>query len=205
MSTGGHRFSVRVSAPDWGQGHLAVEAVVAYADHELAPAAHDRATRHLGGCRECAAQVTAQMQARSALRSAGGPTLPLSLMASLRSIPQVAELPAIPAGLAMTADGQFVTMIRPVPVHTPPAGLAARPRPAADTDRRVAAQRRARVGVGVAATGLALFALGAAVVPSDSPVPGPHADPGVFGGAPVVDARLRLPASSAHPAPYLQP
>lgn len=191
MSTGGHRFAGWVSAPDWGQGHLAVEAVAAYADDELAAAPHDRATRHLTVCRECAAQVSAQIQARTALRSAGGPTLPISLMASLRSIPQVAELPPPPHGLAMTADGQLVSMLRSLPPDPPPAGLATRP----DHDRRAMAQRRARMATGVAATGLALLALGATTLPSDSPVPATSADPGVFGGAPVVDAHLRLPVT----------
>lgn len=188
MSTGGRRFAGWVSAPDWGQGHLTLEAVVAYADDELAAAPHDRATRHLTVCRECAAQVGAQMQARTALRSAGGPTLPMSLMASLRSIPQVAELPPPPHSLAMTADGQLVSMLRSMPPDPPPAGLVTRPH----HDRRTVAQRRARMATGVAATGLALLALGATALPSDSPVPGTATDPGMFGGAPVVDAHLRL-------------
>lgn len=208
MSTGGHRFAGWVSAPDWGPGHLTLEAVVAYADHELAPAPQDRATRHLGVCRECAAQVGAQIQARTALRSAGGPTLPMSLMASLRSIPQVAELPPPPHGLAVTADGQLVSMLRlpsrsPSPSEQPdlpPAGLSARPA-RADHDRRAAAHRRARMATGVAATGLALLALGAAALPSDSPVPDTGTDPGVFGGAPIVDAHLRLPVTGVDPVP----
>ena len=86
MSAGGRRFSVQV--PDWGQDHLSAEAVAAYVDGELAERPYDRATRHLAACPECAAQVVAQGQARAALRSARCPSLPSSLMSTLRSIPQ---------------------------------------------------------------------------------------------------------------------
>ena len=113
MSAGGRRFSVQV--PDWGQDHLSAEAVAAYVDGELALRPHDRATRHLVACPECAAQVVAQGQASAALRSARCPSLSSSLMSTLRSIPQVAELPAAPNGLAMSPDGQIVAMLGPGP------------------------------------------------------------------------------------------
>lgn len=176
MSAGVRRFSVQV--PDWGQDHLSAEAVVAYVDGELGERPHDRATRHLAECAECAAQVVMQGQARSALRSARCPSLSSSLMSSLRSIPQVAEIPGAPNGLAMSPDGQLVAMLRPPPPSSPPASVKA---------------RLSRLGTGAAISGLALgaLALGAAIIAGDTPdSPGPLG----HGGAPVVvDARLQLP------------
>ena len=83
--TGARRFSL--SSPDWGQAHLTPDAIVAYVDDELSPGAHERAQAHLECCGECRAEVVAQRQARAALRGAGGPSLPSSLLHSLRSIP----------------------------------------------------------------------------------------------------------------------
>ena len=111
MSSGGRLFSVQV--PDWGQDHLTVEAVAAYVDGELAERPYDRATRHLSACRECAAQVVAQGQARSALRSARCPSLPSSLMSALRSIPHDTELAGTPNGLAMSPEGELVSPLDP--------------------------------------------------------------------------------------------
>ena len=51
--------------------------------------------------------MSGQGQARKALRTAGGPCLPSSLLSTLRAIPQDTELPAAPPGLAMTADGSW--------------------------------------------------------------------------------------------------
>ena len=110
--TGARRFSL--SSPDWGQAHLSLDAIVAYVDDELSPGAHARAQAHLDGCGECRAEVGAQRQARAALRGAGGPCLPSSLLRSLRSIPVETELPPMPPGLGVTADGQFV-LLRDVP------------------------------------------------------------------------------------------
>ncbi len=114
--TGARRFSL--SSPDWGQAHLTLDAIVAYVDDELSPVAHARAQAHLECCGECRAEVVAQRQARTALRGAGGPNLPSSLLHSLRSIPVEAELPPMPPGLGVTADGQFV-LLRDVPQAAP--------------------------------------------------------------------------------------
>jgi hypothetical protein len=222
------RWRISVTAPDWGQGHLSLDAIVAYVDDELAHGPHLRATQHLSQCRECAGQVIAQGQARSALRMAGGPSLPTSLLSSLRSIPQDAELPP-PADLAVTADGQLVSVLRPerlapLPPETPQSSehadmavLAAAPPAGTDHDddhvRRP--QRRLRVGTGVAVSGLALGAIALAMpsaVATQTPVPaaangvlgnGPVlGGPGsvLGGGAPgVVDAQLRLQAAPSAP------
>jgi anti-sigma factor RsiW len=205
-----------VTAPDWGQDHLSLEAVAAYVDGELAAGPHARATQHLGQCPECAAQVSSQGQARKALRTAGGPCLPSALLSSLRSIPQEADLPGPPPGLAISADGQLVSMLRPeagfrsdiaTPTHH------AVPRPPAS--RPTPSHRMLRVGTGVATAGLAL---GALVFGAAQPAPSAPAAPtaptpvaglpsgSVFGGAHVspnvVDAQLRL--GTAGPAPAVR-
>jgi len=193
VSAGGRRFSVQV--PDWGQDHLSAEAVAAYVDGELGARPYDRATRHLAECGECAAQVVAQGQARSALRSARCPRLPSSLITSLRSIPQAADLPPAPNGLAITQDGQFVATLTPVREHarpsesrsdTPPAGLAEPPTPGKG--------RFGRFGAGAAMSGLALgaLAIGAAIIAGDAPS---SPEPGPAGAPVVVDAHLQLPGA----------
>jgi anti-sigma factor RsiW len=201
--TGARRFSL--SSPDWGQAHLTLDAIVAYVDDELSPVAHARAEAHLECCGECRAEVVAQRQARTALRGAGGPNLPSSLLHSLRSIPVEAELPPMPPGLGVTADGQFV-LLRDVPqaapgptcpgpaghAHLPPAGLG--PGPAA-VPRRFS--RRARFG---AVSGLALgaLALGALATPAGTPEPAPPT--GALGGAVLNNPALNLPGRLSPPS-----
>jgi anti-sigma factor RsiW len=210
------RWRITVTAPDWGQDHLSLEAVAAYVDGELAAGPHARATQHLGQCPECAAQVSSQGQARKALRAAGGPCLPSALLSSLRSIPQEADLPGPPPGLAISADGQLVSMLRPEPgfrseIATPTHHAVPRP----PASRPTPSHRMLRVGTGVATAGLAL---GALVFGAAQPAPSAPAAPtaptpvaglpsgSVFGGAPVspnvVDAQLRL--GTAGPAPAVR-
>lgn len=194
--TGGRRFAL--GSPDWGQAHLSLDAIVAYVDDELGAGAHARATEHLECCGECRAEVVAQRQARSALRAADCPRLPSSLLHSLRSIPADAELPPMPPGLGVTADGQFV-LLRDVPqgvlgacpdAHLPPTGLGPGPAP-----RRFS--RRARFG---AVSGLALGALavGALAAPAVAPETAPPS--GVLGGA-ILDVPARVAPPSAAPPP----
>jgi anti-sigma factor RsiW len=184
------RRRFEVIAPDWGQAHLTSDAIVAFVDDELTPGAQLRAARHLEACPECVAEVTAQGQARSALRSAQCPTLPSSLLRTLRSIPRDTDLPAPPPGLAMDADGQLVHTTRAAaPVRRPPG------------------QRWLRFGAGVAVSGLALGALTLGVLSVLA------ADRGVFGGSllggsadHVLDAQLHLaPAGSPAPSPAASP
>jgi Putative zinc-finger len=207
--TGARRFSL--SSPDWGQAHLSLDATVAYVDDELSPGAHARAQAHLDGCGECRAEVGAQRQARAALRGAGGPCLPSSLLRSLRSIPVETELPPMPPGLGVTADGRFV-LLRDVPqadpgagpaahehhIHTsaypglPPAGLGTGPVAA---PRRFS--RRARIG---AVSGLALGALAVGALAAPGGAPEPVAPSGVLGGV-VLEVPPRLsPPSTDVPA-----
>lgn len=112
MSEG--RWRITVTAPDWGEDHLTLDAIVAYVDDELGPGPYTRATRHVAHCDECAAQVVAQTQARAALRTAAGPRLPSSLLSALRSIPEHAELPEPPADLAINEDGEFLYRVETV-------------------------------------------------------------------------------------------
>jgi anti-sigma factor RsiW len=200
------RWRISVTTPDWGHDHLSSDAIVAYVDDELAAGPHLRATQHLSQCRECAAQVVAQGQARAALRTASCPSLPSSLLTSLRSIPQDTDLPAPPAGLAVTPDGQFVSVLRPERA----AHDATRADVDTDAPHSDRAHRRMRLGAGVAVSGLAVgaiaFAVPAAVSGSAAPAPPPAGifDRPVLGGsaATPVDARLQLaPAQAPTGAP----
>lgn len=203
------RWRISVTTPDWGQDHLSSDAIVAFVDDELAAGPHLRATQHLAQCHECAAQVVAQGQARAALRTADCPSLPSSLLSSLRSIPQDTDLPAPPAGLAVTADGQLVSVLRPERA----ARGATRAGSAAPHGDRT--HRRMWLGTGVAVTGLAAgaiaFAVPAAV--NGSPAPGPaEADmvqrPVLGGTTTPVDARLQLipqPAAATSAPPSTAP
>jgi len=96
----------------WGlpEQHLALDALVAFVDGELTANARDRAAAHLAACSACAAEANAQRQARAAVRSAGAPSVSAGLMQALQSIPNDAELPAQPDGLALTGDGQLVAV-----------------------------------------------------------------------------------------------
>jgi hypothetical protein len=202
------RWRISVTTPDWGHDHLSSDAIVAYVDEELAPGPQLRATQHLSQCPECASQVVAQGQARAALRTADCPSLPSSLLTSLRSIPQDTDLPAPPAGLAVTPDGQFVSVLRPErPERRATRAEAATAEPRNDRT----SHRRLRLGAGVAVSGLAVgaiaFAAPVAVTGSAAPAPPPPGtfDRPVIGGAAVspVDARLQLapaPAPTSAPA-----
>ena len=78
--------------------HLNLDAIVAFADGEMSMVAFQRAAAHVARCPQCEHEVNQQIAARSWLRSAEAPAMPLSLLDSLRSIP--VAMPAEPA-----ADG----------------------------------------------------------------------------------------------------
>jgi anti-sigma factor RsiW len=67
--------------------HLSIEAVAAFVDGELRMTAHLRAAHHLSLCQDCATEVEAQRQARSALRDSGSIVVPTSLLGMLSQIP----------------------------------------------------------------------------------------------------------------------
>jgi hypothetical protein len=72
--------------------HLAVEAIVAHVDGELAPVPRDRANAHLAKCPECRAAVAEQRRAKAALTVAAGPSPSSDLLARLRDIPMTTDL-----------------------------------------------------------------------------------------------------------------
>jgi anti-sigma factor RsiW len=87
--------------------HLAVEAVVAHVDGELAPVPRDRANAHLAGCAECRAAVAEQRRAKAALTVAPGPAPSNDLLARLRDIPMTTDL--TPPGMVLAVqDDQLV-------------------------------------------------------------------------------------------------
>jgi len=87
--------------------HLSTEAVAAFADGELRMTAHLRAAHHLSLCPECALEVDAQRQARSALRDSCPVAMPTSLLGLLSQIPHHAPDEAPEAAQApQLADGK---------------------------------------------------------------------------------------------------
>jgi hypothetical protein len=68
--------------------HLSTEAIAAFVDGELRMNAHLRAAHHLSLCQQCAGEVEAQRQARSALRDSRPIAIPTSLLGLLSQIPQ---------------------------------------------------------------------------------------------------------------------
>jgi hypothetical protein len=67
--------------------HLSIEAVAAFVDGELTMKSHLRAATHLSLCPQCAAEVEAQGQARSALRDSCPIVVPRALLGMLSQIP----------------------------------------------------------------------------------------------------------------------
>jgi anti-sigma factor RsiW len=68
--------------------HLSTEAVAAFVDGELRMTAHLRAAHHPSLCPECATEVDAQRQARTALRDSCPIAIPSALLGMLSQIPQ---------------------------------------------------------------------------------------------------------------------
>jgi anti-sigma factor RsiW len=221
----------------WGlsEQHLALDAIVALVDGELSPNAHDRAVAHLARCPACTADAGAQRQARAAVQAAQTPSISPKFLQALQAIPAHAELPSQPDGLALTEDGQLVTVSRPdrakrfgtgavLGSSTP---LGGRQQPFGSVSpflndagvgddapaRRVG--RRTRQGAGVMFSGLVLGALAFMNPPTDEdgqPVPGtPIPLPGdAFTNAVVpASARDTQPsepaANPAAPAPQVAP
>lgn len=68
--------------------HLAAEAIVAYVDGVLGTTARTRADAHLTECAWCVAEITAQTDARSALRGSNAEVpVPPGLLGQLSQIP----------------------------------------------------------------------------------------------------------------------
>lgn len=87
--------------------HLSIEAVAAFVDGELPMKAHLRAASHLSECSQCAGEVDAQGQARSALRDSCPVTMPSTLMGLLSQIPQsTPEVPESPVDAEPDGTGK---------------------------------------------------------------------------------------------------
>lgn len=177
----------------WGmpEQHLLPDAVVAFVDGELPSNVRDRVVAHMRSCPSCAADITAQRQARAVVRSADAPSVPLGLLAALQAIPQNTELPDMPDELAVTQDGQLVAVQRPdragkTPLGAgPPLGTSARLGQGSSVLGR---GRRTAQGAGVVVSGLVLGALAFAA---------PAGAPSATSDAP---ARQRIPVHAAVPA-----
>ncbi|MER7081015.1 Putative zinc-finger [Saccharopolyspora kobensis] len=209
----------------WGlpEQHLALDAIVAFVDGELSPNAHDRAAAHLARCPACTSDAAAQRQARAAVKAAGTPSISPSLLQALQAIPTHAELPSQPEGLALTEDGQLVTVSRPdrarrfgtgaVLGSTTPLGGGQQPlgssRPfagdpgAPEPARRMG--RRTKQGAGVVFSGLVLGALALMNLPADEdgkPIPGlPGPQPGGEFAVVPASARDSLPPETTRAEP----
>jgi anti-sigma factor RsiW len=205
----------------WGlpEQHLALDALVAFVDGELSPSAYDRAAAHLARCPACAADAAAQRQARAEVRSAETPSISPQLLRALRSIPSDADLPGQPDELALTEDGQLVTVARRdragalggsarLGSSTPLGGAQsfARATPLGgetpDTSQprqnRVGYGRRTRQGASVVFSGLVLGALAFMNVPTDEEQePASPPPPPFLGQAP---GEAAIPASAAQTA-----
>jgi len=177
----------------WGlsEQHLLPDAVVAFVDGELSTTAHGRVTAHIARCPYCAAEAFSQQQARTAMRAAETPSCPIGLLDNLRAIPQEVDLPSMPDNLAVSADGQLVTVLRPdragngfgsgpVLGSTPPLGSGS-----AVLGRF--GGRRARHGAGVVVSGLMLGAL-ALVTPNAESAPQDRPAPPRIAGGPAIHA-----------------
>jgi anti-sigma factor RsiW len=184
----------------WGlsEQHLALDALVAFVDGELSPGARDRAAAHIARCSGCAADAAAQRQARAEVRTAQAPAMSPRLLRALQSIPSEADIPGQPDELALTPDGQLVTVERRAR-SVPPLGMGAplgsstplgRGRRlfsespgAAQTDtHRHGAGRRTRQGAGVVFSGLVLGALALMNLPTDREQEPPAPLPQLPGG-----------------------
>ncbi|MFC0547426.1 anti-sigma factor family protein [Kutzneria chonburiensis] len=164
------------SLPSLPEQHLLPDAVVAFVDGELSATAHDRAAAHLARCPFCAAEAATQRHARSAMKAASAPSAPAGLLASLMSIPQDVELPSGPDNLAVTEDGQLVTVLRPGkaseklrPFGSGPAFGSSQPLGSSPNVLGNRVSRRTKQGAGVVVSGLVLGALAIVTMHGDTP------------------------------------
>jgi anti-sigma factor RsiW len=182
--------------------HLMPDAVVAFVDGELSHVARDRAARHIANCPLCAGDTAVQRQARTAVQSAEIPGASAGLLAALRNIPVDTELPTTHERLAMTEDGQLVSVQRPDARSALGGSVLGASAPLGTGSSVLSTSRswhgrRAVQGAGVVAAGLMLGALamvgphvlGSPADPANEPV---HGD-GATAGAGVVQANFATP------------
>jgi anti-sigma factor RsiW len=129
--------------------HLTLDAIVAFADGEMAMIPYQRAAAHVMRCPLCAADVAEQTAASQYLRQASLPRMPGSLFDTLRSIPVSLPQAGPVPGVVMDAEAG-----RTIRTHDhSPAGRG----------------RRFRLGAGALMAGLAVGAVVAAAA-GDQPI-----------------------------------
>lgn len=183
------------SIPSLPEAHLLPDAVVAFVDGELSPAAFDRAAAHIARCPLCAAETHVQRQARDAVQAAEAPRMPAGLLAALRNIPTDTDLPDDVDHLAVNASGDVVAVQRPEPraFGSGPVLGSSAPLGTSSNVLRAGHGRRVVQGAGVVAAGLVLGAL-AMVVPQSSGVASPApVPPGSRTGGGVTEAHFVSP------------
>ena len=207
--------------------HLMPDAVVAFVDGELSLTARDRAARHIANCLMCAGDTAVQRQARAAVQTAETPSASAGLLAALRNIPVETDLPSGPDRLAVTEDGQLVTVQRPdraaAALGAGPMLGSSKPLGAGSTVLTAGGRswhgRRAVQGAGMVAAGLVLGALvmvgphvlgsspaGQNPEPGEVPTPNAGVVPANFttplGGAVRTSAATPTTTASTSPAEY---
>ena len=171
--------------------HLSEDALAAYADGILSPAADERAAKHLRSCAECRTAVDVEREAKALLGAAPDPSPPAGLMARLLDVPMTADLGGSDRVLAIEGDRlgwSTGTTSSDTRVVERRAAAPARPRPqvrpagAARPAGRSARARRTRRGLAVSLAGLAFGVIasaastgpaGAAATSRVGDVPGP--------------------------------
>jgi hypothetical protein len=94
----------------FGLSHLSEDAVAAFADGVLSPAATIRAQRHCDVCEDCADAVHGQREAAMMLRAATAPSAPSGLLDRLAGVPMSAPLPPSRGGLPTVLGDDGVPM-----------------------------------------------------------------------------------------------
>lgn len=183
--------------------HLGEDALVAYADGVLSPAADERAARHLRSCPECQDSIDAEREAKALLGASPDPMLPAGLMARLLDVPMTADLGSSDRILAVDGDSfGWSTGTAPFPhVVERRAGTSARPRvasvrPGGSTRPagRSARARRTRRGLAVSLAGLA-FGVIASAASTTAPGSAAPSRPGESPGT----SNIRLVVGSTTP------
>ena len=171
--------------------HLSEDALAAYVDGILSPAADERAAKHLRSCAECRTAVDVEREAKALLGAAPDPSPPAGLMARLLDVPMTADLGGSDRVLAIEGDRlgwSTGTTSSDTRVVERRAAAPARPRPqvrptgAARPAGRGTRARRTRRGLAVSLAGLAFGVIasaastgpaGAAATSRVGDVPGP--------------------------------
>jgi hypothetical protein len=154
-----------VTLPDL---HLGEDALVAYVDGMLSPAADERAARHLRSCPECQGAIDAEREAKALLGATPDPSLPIGLLARLLDVPMTADLGSSDRILAVDGDSFGWSTGGPSFPHVVERRATVRPRaavrPVGSTRPagRSARARRTRRGLAVSLAGLAFGVIASA-------------------------------------------